>query len=139
MYQVQPYQLWIGNAGDARDATGLLDLGLKAVLQLSIEEPILKLPREVIYCRLPLLDGGGNDPFLVRMAIEEARLFLQTSMPTLVACGGGMSRSPAIVAAALALVERTPLDACVKRITAGVAHDISPALWSDVRTVYGGR
>ena len=55
-----------------------------------------------------------------------------TKIPTLVCCGAGMSRSPAIVAAALALVERAPFEDCLRRVARHHPSDVSPGLWSEV-------
>jgi hypothetical protein len=47
-----------------------------------------------------------------------------------------MSRSPAIVAAAIALVTGRDADECLSQITSDGPHDVSPMLWSRVKTVY---
>jgi hypothetical protein len=60
MNQIPPYHLWIGHAGDGRDYRRLLDLGIRAVVQLAVEEPPLQPPRELIYLRFPLRDGADN-------------------------------------------------------------------------------
>src|SRR5436189_138299 len=62
-------------------------------------------PRELIYLRFPLLDGEDNEPALLIQAMQTVARLLQARIPTLVCCGGGLSRSPAIVAAALALAD----------------------------------
>jgi hypothetical protein len=46
-----------------------------------------------------------------------------------------MSRSPAIVAAALALVCNDVPDRCLQQLLAGNPHDVSPPLWADVKNV----
>ena len=43
-----------------------------------------------------------------------------------------MSRSPAITAAALAVVEGADANVVLERIVAGHPHDVSPALWQEV-------
>jgi hypothetical protein len=60
MREVIPDRLWIGNALDSRDVTGVLGLGITTVIDLAIEEPPIQFPRDVVYCRLPLIDGSGN-------------------------------------------------------------------------------
>ena len=60
-------QLWIGNAIDARDVTGVLGLGVAAIVDLAIEEPPIQYPRDVVYCRFPLIDGSGNQPAVLRV------------------------------------------------------------------------
>jgi protein-tyrosine phosphatase len=95
--------------------TGVLGLGVTAVIDLAIEEPPIQFPRDIAYCRFPLIDGSGNQPAILRAAIETTATFIASGTPTLVACGAGMSRSPAIVAAAMATLEGgTLVDAALK-------------------------
>lgn len=133
MKQITPYQLWVGHAGDGRAPPVIVDNGIKAVVQLAVEELALQLPRELIYLRYPLLDGSGNKPLLLRLAIDGVAKLVEAGTPTLVCCGGGMSRSPAVIAAALAIVERTDLDEVLARMLRSHPADISPALWAEVR------
>ena len=70
MNQIKGYQLWIGHAGDGRDSRGIIERDIQAVVQLAIDEPVIHTPREIIYCRYPLLDGEGNSPRLLRLAID---------------------------------------------------------------------
>jgi hypothetical protein len=44
----------------------------------------------------------------------------------------GMSRSPAITAAAIARVEHLDFDDCLKRVTKFRVADVSPGLWADL-------
>src|ERR1700733_13837316 len=106
MRQAIPQILWIGNAREARDISSVLAQDIVAVIDLAIEEPPIVFPRDIVYCRFPLLDGAGNPPGLIKAAVETATTLVRNSTPTLVTCGGGMSRSPAIVAEALARVKR---------------------------------
>ncbi len=135
MQEALPQLLWLGNARDERDIARVLDSGVAAVVDLAMEERPVTFPRDIVYCRLPLVDGGGNRPELLRAAIDVVATFVASKLPTLVACSGGMSRSPAIVAAALAKIDRRPLDDCLRDLTGGVAHDVSTSLWADIRTL----
>ncbi len=49
MRDLLPNQLWIGNAGDGRNAEHLLQKGIVAVINLAAEEPSPHLPRSVVY------------------------------------------------------------------------------------------
>src|SRR5258708_1657799 len=83
--------------------------GLEAVVRRAGEDPPLQPPRELIYCRFPLLDGSGNRGELLSVAVRTVGTLLERKLPTLVCCGAGMSRSPAIAAAALAFLnEESP-------------------------------
>ena len=89
MREIIPTRLWIGNAMDARNVTGVLGLGIAAVVDLAIEEPPIQFPRDVVYCRFPLIDGTGNQPAVLRVAIDTVAYFIASRTPTLVACGAG--------------------------------------------------
>lgn len=139
MREVIPNVLWIGNAQDARNVKGVLARGIGVVIDLAIEEPPIQFPRDIVYCRFPLLDGEGNSPALLQSAIETTANFVNAQQPTLVACSGGMSRSPAIASAVLANIESLELNAAVERVTATGPCDFSPALWNDVQKLFNQR
>jgi protein-tyrosine phosphatase len=139
MRQIPPHALWLGHAGDGRDFRAILDARIQAVVQLAAEEEPLGLPRELMYCRFPLLDGAGNDEKLLHLAVTSVANLLESRIPTLVCCGGGMSRSPAIVAAALAVVFQEKLEQCLERIAAHHPSDVVPALWNDVKALVESR
>ena len=139
MRQIVPQLLWLGNARDARDASRLLDSGIAALVDLAMEELPARLPREVAYCRFPLTDGAGNPPGLLGSAVFATACLVRQRVPTLVCCGSGMSRSPAVVAVALALVRGDTPEESLRQVVAGCPHDVSPLLWSDVMTVYRQR
>jgi hypothetical protein len=132
MDRIEPYQLWIGHAGDGRAYQETTDRGIRAIVQLAITEPPLQPPREFVYCRIPLLDGCGNDAALLHLAINIVATLILHGTPTLVCCGAGMSRSPAIAAAAIARVEGLDLDECLRRVTKFRVADVSPGLWNDI-------
>lgn len=132
MREVVAKLLWIGNARDSRNVTDVLSAGIKAVVDLAIEEPPIQFPRDIVYARLPLLDGVGNDPAVIRAAVSVTATFIAGRVPTLVTCGGGMSRSPAIAAAALASVRGTPMDEALLDLANHGPHDVAPGLWAEV-------
>jgi protein-tyrosine phosphatase len=135
MREILPNQLWIGNAGDGRDPEGLLQNGVAAVINLAAEEPSPVLPRSMIYCHFPLVDGPQDDEGVLDVAIRTIVSLLRSQVPTLVYCGAGMSRSPAVVAAALGIVQGGSPDEKLKEIEAGHPHDVSPYLWEAVCSV----
>lgn len=135
MRQILPHALWLGHAGDGRNPRLLLDSGVQAVVQLALEEEPLRLPREIVLCRFPLLDGAGNEPRLLDLTVTTVANFLEKKIPTLVCCGGGMSRSPAIAAAALAVIYQENPDDWLKRIAEHQPSDVVPGLWNDLKTV----
>ena len=93
MREIIPTRLWIGNAKDARNVTGVLGLGVSAIVDLAVEEPPIQFPRDVVYCRFPLIDGTGNQPAILRVAIDTVAYFIASRTPTLVACGSDCHRT----------------------------------------------
>lgn len=132
MRRIESYRLWLGHAGDLRDPALLLREGVRAVFDLAVNEPFPQLPRELTYCRFPLLDGSGNDPSLLRLSIRTLAEFIEAGIPTIVCCSNGMSRSPAIVAAAIAKLTGASADEKLVWIAAQAKHDVSPGLWNEV-------
>ena len=133
MRQVFPHPLWLGHADDGRDFATILSYGIQAVVQLAAEEPSPHMPRELIFCRFPLVDGPGNDPKLLRLALGTLAKLIERRIPTLVCCGGGLSRSPALAAAAMAVTFQLPPDECLKKIAEEHSADVVPGLWKEVR------
>ena len=137
MNQIEPYELWVGHAGDGRSYQEAADHGIRAIVQVAITELPLQPPREFVCCRIPLLDGWGNDPGLLQLAVGSVATLIQQRIPTLVCCAMGMSRSPAIAAAAIARVENLDFDECLKRVAKFRVADVSPGLWDDLRRITG--
>ena len=133
MRQLSPHRLWLGNIVDVRDLRNVLNQGIHAIVDLAAHEPPPTITRDLVYVRCPLLDNSGNSPWLVCLAVETVWRLLHAKVPTLVYCSAGMSRTPAVVAAALALETNRPLADCLQEITVNVPHDVSPGLISDVQ------
>jgi hypothetical protein len=129
-------RLFIGNAIDARNLPLLFDNRITAVVDLAIEEPPAHLAREMIHCRFPINDGDGNSNAIIEAALRTLVTLVENDIRTLVACSGGMSRSPAFAAAAISIITGRPLEGCLVEITTGAPHDLSPILWSHVTAVY---
>jgi protein-tyrosine phosphatase len=87
----------------------------------------------MIYCHFPLTDGVQDDQTILRVTIQTVVSLLKSQVPALVYCGAGMSRSPAVVAAALSIVHGGSPDEKLKEIVAGHPHDVSPHLWEAVQ------
>jgi hypothetical protein len=132
MDQIEPHALWVGHAGEGRDFRKLFDAGIKALIQVALEEPPPETPRELIACRFPLLDGTGNRPEVVHLAIGTLVALVKKRIPTLIYCGGGMSRSPAIAAAALSVVLQQPPETCLEQVVKHHPSDVSPGLWNEI-------
>jgi len=136
MRRIAGYSLWLGHAGDARDRERLQATGILAVVDLALNESPVALPRELTYCRFPLIDGPGNPPWLLRTAVDTVACFVGGDVPTLVYCGAGMSRSPCVAGAAIARARRCSAAEGLARVLESGRSDVSPGLWSDVQAVF---
>ena len=135
MRRIAEESLWLGHAGDVRDLTTLHASGVLAVIDLAAEEPPASLSRDLIYCRFPLVDGIGNPPWLLRLAIETAASLSRSNTAALISCGAGMSRSPCIAAAALSLVRGYSANESLARVLDAGPADVSPGLWLEIQAV----
>jgi protein-tyrosine phosphatase len=135
MNQVEPNLLWIGHAGEGRDYRLIFDSGIEALVQLAAEEMPPQPPREIVCCHFPLLDGTGNKSTLLVLAIRTVTALLQIRWPTAVTCATGMSRAPAIAAAALSLAHGKPIEECLQQVVACHPSDVSAGFWSEVVSV----
>ena len=132
MHIIPGETLWLGHNGNLSELKALWDADIEAVVDVAIDEPFPELSREFIYCRFPLFDGGGNEPRLLQTAIVTTAQLLRGKIPTLVTCSMGMSRSPAIAAAALAVYHNQSLDEWLHKVSSVKSLDLSLDLWTDV-------
>jgi protein-tyrosine phosphatase len=132
MHRVPDTSLWLGHIGDARDLRRVLATGILVMVDLAANEPPVTITRDLVYLRFPLIDGAGNPAWLVRAAIDTISALVRASAPTLVYCSNGMSRTPAVVAAALVRARGRPAEEMLTLVTAGAAHDVSTGLWQDI-------
>jgi protein-tyrosine phosphatase len=136
MRQIRSDLLWIGNVGDVRDLARALAAGLTAIVDVACDDPSISVPRSLVFCRFPLVDGLGNPEWLLRAAISTTAHLLRLQQPTLVACSAGMSRSVAVATAALSLTENRSPESCMEemRIVAQPTA-VSPSLWREIKAV----
>ena len=132
MQQLVPHPLWVGHLGEGRTLQKLFDVGIQALVEVAAEEAPSRPPRELIYCRFPLLDGADNDRKVLYLATSTVANLLERGVPTLVCCGSGLSLSPALAAAALALVYQEQPEECLKRVAQQHRTDVSPGLWKQL-------
>ena len=132
MHEILAERLWIGHGDDLVNPRRLFSVGIQAVVDLAYEERPADLPRQLIYCRFPLNDGGGNDPQMLRLAVECVANLISQNTRTLVACFAGMSRSPCIAAAALAIHSNESPNEILQGISEWKRLDVSALFWQDV-------
>lgn len=138
MHEVVPHVLWIGHALDAKSARAVAETGIAAVVDLAMEEQPAKLPRDLVYCRIPLVDGAGNAPEVLRLAVHTVVALLESRTPTLVTCSAGMSRAPVVAALALAIHRKQSPEETLRELAQTVPHDVSMSLWQEAIGVTSG-
>jgi hypothetical protein len=79
-----------------------------------------------------LVDGVGNDEVVLNLAISTLATLIRMRIPTLVCSNLGLSRSPAMAAAALAMAHQESPEACLQRVVEHHHGDVSPGLWSEI-------
>ncbi len=136
MREVLSGRLWTGNAHEARDIELVCQAGIRAVVDLAIEEPPAVLPRELAYLRCPIDDSPSAARDLLRTAIATASTLVSEKTPTLVACSAGLSRSPSVAAVAVSLSTGQPFTEVLKELGEQGPTDISPGLLAIISSVY---
>jgi len=139
MRRIAPHSVWIGHDGDGRNSSRLYESGVRALVQLAVEEPPLQPPPDFMYVRVPLADGAGSCSDSLTLAIRTVAQLLTLRIPTLVFCGAGMSRSPCIVAAALSLTFRLTPEEALEQVESAGPCDIAPGLWNQTRELLAMR
>ncbi len=139
MDRIPPHRLWIGHAGDSRNDSQLLEHGIEAVVQVALEEAPLQPPREIVYLRFPLTDGGHDQTELINLAIIALAALIQSHVPTLICCAAGMSRSPGIAAAAISVANRETPESSLKHVCRFRRADVAPGLWAEILNVLSSR
>ncbi|GAB4149179.1 MAG: hypothetical protein Tsb009_23340 [Planctomycetaceae bacterium] len=135
MKEIIPGLLFVGNVRDARNISAVLSFEIAAVVDLAAEEAPIVFPRDVVYCRFPISDSGGNKTAFLQGAIDSIANLLREQVPTLIACSAGMSRSPSIAAAAISTVEGLTLDDALNMVSRFGPCDVHPMLWKEIQGV----
>lgn len=136
MRKIEGYSLWLGHALDMDDLRAVLGQGIEAAVDLAANEPPSVITRDLVYCRFPLLDGAGNDERVLRLAVKTVAELMASQVNTLLYCSAGMSRTPAIAAAAISLAGGVPIREALSLVTSGGPADVSPLLLSDLHRLF---
>lgn len=124
--------MWIGHAGELRTPRLHAEHGIVALVDLAVDEAPFVPPREMVLHRIPLLDGAGNATWVLEHAIRTVSGLVRSGTSTLVACSAGMSRSPSVVAASIALATGREPQAVLAQIAADGPTDVSGLLWERI-------
>jgi len=98
----------------------------------------MPVPRDLVSLRVPILDGPGNSLANLQMAVSVVAALIRQNRPTLVCCSAAMSRSPAVVAVALAEIEGRPPAETLQAIAECSPVDVSPGLWDELCDLASG-
>ena len=134
--EISPDLLFIGNAMDARDLQQLYEHRITAVVDLAANEPPAQLNREMLYCRIPIIDGDGNSHEIIEIAVRCVVTLFEKEFRTLIACRRWHESFACNCRVGIAIVTKQPPGDCLTAIISGLSHDVSPALWSAVQMVY---
>lgn len=132
MLDVFEGRLFVGNAFEARDLKRLYDRRIWAVVDVAAEESPAALGRDLIYLRVPLIDGAENESGQVALVLQCLVILIRQRTPTLVACSVGASRSPCLAAAALNVVYGRSTGEWLELFRAGKPLDVCPAFLASV-------
>jgi len=139
MHEILSGRLWLGHALDIRNPAELFNQQIAAVVDLAYEEPAAQLPREMIYCRFPLNDGGGNGEERLRLAVSTLVELLRSGTRALVGCSAGRSRSPVIAAFAMAAYLGELPEEALQRIATIKPLEIHSHLWTALQSCCSGK
>lgn len=132
MIEIYNQLLLIGNALEVRNIETLFQNQIQAVVDLALDEPPASVPRRIIYCRYPLVDGSGNQKIRCQMAISTVHQLIANQQRTLIACSAGLSRSPVIAAFALASVLETSPQKVLGSISQKKRLEVNQVLWNEM-------
>ena len=131
MFELLPKQLRVANAIEVRDAKLLFETEIAAVVDVAYEESPARLPRQFVYCRYPLNDGGGNSATMIRLAVRTLVELIRAEMPTAIACSAGVSRSPTIAALAVAELKTVSPNTILQQIAKQRPLQLNAVFWND--------
>lgn len=114
----------------------LFDAGIAAIVDVAIEESTAQPPRQLIYCRFPLNNGGGNESGVLRQTVQTVVDLLAVSTRVLVTCSAGMSRAPTIAAFSLAAYLDQSPDMVISRIVNTRSLAVNGVFWQDVAELF---
>jgi protein-tyrosine phosphatase len=117
----------------------LMSAGIEAVVELADNEAFAPLPRHLIRCRFPLSDDGENPVWLLRLTAESIAHLVRSSVPAVICCSGGMSRSACMAAAGIALAEGRRLGEAMPDVCRGGPVDVSPALIASISRCFANQ
>ena len=135
MDQLSPHPLWLGRGGEGRDYRRVVDAGIRALVHLAEEETPDRPPRDLIYCRIPLVEGAGNPSVLLDLAVSAVADLLRLRVPTLLYGDGGISRIPTVAAVALSLNFGETPEKCLRGVLQQHPCDVTPGLWDEVKAM----
>lgn len=132
-------KIYLGDYNDAHAENEIEAKGIETIVNLS-GATAEDIPREIVknknWYHIPIADGSGNKDSVLYTAIRVTKDALSMEEKVLVHCAMGASRSPAILAAAMALEKDTSYDEELEKLK-DVRNIVNPepSLESQVKKV----
>ncbi|MDY7080826.1 MAG: dual specificity protein phosphatase [Halobacteria archaeon] len=111
------YDLYIGDIKDAGDKEQIHDNDISVILSLTNRIPKEGYPPRVYVVEYPMSDGPRCDQLTFRQAVDHLTILLQEGETVLVHCSRGESRSVAVSAAAISMIEDVSFDDALEIIS----------------------
>jgi len=118
------YELYIGDFQDASRPEKLRERGVDSVLKLTYQDPKEGYPDSVEIHEFIMTDGPQNDYDRFVEATEKLLELFENGNTVFAHCNAGMSRSPTVSAAAIALYEDVEFRSALETIRE--SRDINP-------------
>lgn len=134
MTEILPSLIWLANGLEVRDLELIGEMQIDAIVDLAYEEPPIASLKSRLTFRVPLIDGEGNNRTHIRLAVLTTTELIRSKTPFVIACSAGISRSPAILAAGLAMVDHCTVEEKLEFIKAKKRIGVSQAFLSDVQS-----
>jgi protein-tyrosine phosphatase len=107
--------IWVGNYNNGAELAIANPLDIRAVLNVSTEDPYGKRPG-IEYKEVPFDDGYAYPEDAFQASMDFLMKQYEKGAKTLVHCAAGISRSSATVAAFMHISDQMPFDAAIQHI-----------------------
>jgi len=131
------YELYIGDFQDASRPEKLQERGVNSVLKLTYQDPKEGYPDSVEVHEFIMVDGPRNEYEVFVEAVERLLELFESGNTVFAHCNAGMSRSPTVSAAAIALHESMEFESALDKIRESRNIQPHPALLKQANDAVG--
>jgi atypical dual specificity phosphatase len=108
--------LYVGTLTDAGDESVLQNYGIEKIVSLTYGDPESGFPDSVPVITVAMMDGPRNSKAPFQKAVDEVLSAMRDGKNVLVHCSKGASRSPAVAATAVAIVDGVEISKAFEQI-----------------------